>query len=139
VDLGIGPDRVNCPLCRLIGQLTSLVSDRAVLRWKGRPQRNVSVFNRQIILLAQDCIYAAEHATHPNGRNRFSDVLVASHHSAQSRSPCMEHFADSHRADYGACYLFVERRMAMAFFRVAPGWIRWDLLWLQALVANRSD
>jgi hypothetical protein len=32
---------------------------------------------RLLLSLELDCIYAAENATHRNGRSRFSDVLVA--------------------------------------------------------------
>jgi hypothetical protein len=49
----------------------------------------------------------------------------------------MENSADPHCVDCGAWHRFVERRMAMASSRVAPGGRWWDFLWLLALVANR--
>jgi hypothetical protein len=49
----------------------------------------------------------------------------------------MENSADPHCVDYGAWHRFVERRMAMASDRVAPGRNWWDMLWLLVLVANR--
>ena len=84
------------------------------------------------ILVALDCIYAEEHATHRNGCNGFSVVLVACNHSAQPSSLSLENSVNPHCADYGDSHRFVERRMAMAYDRVDPGRTCWDLLWLQA-------